>query len=407
MVDVTDLPHGITTVNMIATTRQQPNPRIILKNGGVIEARSWEIPGNLYGPTVGRIAVDEFGWLTSEAYAVLRSRVAETRVSGAGFMRFTGNVGEVGGEAESIYQHALSGAAGWACRVWTWRDRAECAPCTCDDGKEVAVSLEEWSVKRHHHKCERGLYLSQLYDTKLRMSDLHFRQLYGAEWLDWSSLPAYTFDRSVHVTKDVSEEPSLGLDLSCDFNVDPMCWIIGQHTATEAWELDEIILPGGATTQIACQEFLRRFPGGGDRELNVFGDSSGNARGTKSPKSDYDIMRTLIGSRWKGLRLNIPPRNPPVTARLNAVNAMLKDGGGKTHYYIHPRCQKLATDFARVALKPGTRDLDKSNKALTHASDAAGYRLVRLFPVRFGIGHISGGAWRPPHSENPAFGGAW
>jgi hypothetical protein len=93
-----------------------------------------------------------------------------------------------------------------------------------------------------------------------------------------------------------------------------------------------------------------------------------------------------------------------VTDRLNAVNAMLKNGEGATRYYLHPRCERLATDFARVAVKPGTRDLDKSNKALTHASDAEGYRLVRLFPVRR-VGIASrGGAWRPTLSQNPAFG---
>jgi len=219
-------------------------------------------------------------------------------------------------------------------------------------------------------------------DVKARMSDLHFRQLYGAEWLDWSSLPAYTFDRSVHVTKDVREEPSLGLDLSCDFNVDPMCWVIGQHNANEAWEIDEIVLPGGATTQAACQEFLRRYPGSWTRELRIFGDASGNARGTKSPESDYSIIRKQIGEKWAQIRFDVPTKNPPVMSRLNAVNAMLRSGSGKVRYYLHPRCAKLATDLARVALRPGTRDIDKSNKSLTHASDAAGYRLVMLFPVQ-------------------------
>ena len=370
------------STNMVLTTRQAPNPRIILRNGGIIEARSWDIPENLYGPTVGRIACDEFGYLTTEAYTVLRSRVAETRVHGAGFMRFTGNVGEVGGEAENIFRHAMSGAPGWACRTWTWKDRALAGPCACDNGEPLPVSLEREEVERHGPNCERGLYLLQLMDVKARMSDLHFRQLYGAEWLDWSSLPAYTFDRAVHVTGDVKEQESLDIDLSCDFNVDPMVWIIGQHTATEAWDMDEIVLPGGATTQAACLEFLRRYPGSWTRGLNVYGDASGNARGTKSPESDYSIIRRVIGEKWAQLRFNVPPKNPPVMMRLNSVNAMLKNAEGKVRYYVHPRCAKLATDWARVALKPGTRDIDKSNKSLTHASDAAGYRLVMLFPVQ-------------------------
>jgi len=209
----------------------------------------------------------------------------------------------------------------------------------------------------------------------------YFRQLYGAEWLDWSSLPAYTFDRSVHVTADVHEEPTLPLDLSCDFNVDPMCWVIGQHNAREAWALDEIVIPGGATTQAACAEFLSRYPGSKGRELQVFGDASGSARGTKSTRSDYQIIQQGLGAAWRHLHMMVPASNGPVTERLNTVNAMLRNGDGEVRYYIHPRCEKLANDLARVSLKPGTRDIDKTNRQLTHSSDAEGYRLVALFPV--------------------------
>jgi hypothetical protein len=233
----------------------------------------------------------------------------------------------------------------------------------------------------HGPLCERGIYLRDIAARRNTMSAAHFRQLYGAEWVDWSSLPAYTFDRSIHVTADVHEEPSLPLDLSCDFNVDPMCWIVGQHTATEAWALDEIVIPGGATTSAACSEFLRRYPGNTKRDLNVYGDASGKARGTKSNQSDYQIIQQEIGSAWPRLRMNVPNGNGPVTERLNAVNALLRSGDGGVRYYVHPRCETLANDLARVSLKPGTRDIDKSNRNLTHASDAEGYRLVSLFPV--------------------------
>jgi hypothetical protein len=54
-------------------------------------------------------------------------------------------------------------------------------------------------------------------------------------------------------------------------------------------------------------------------------------------------------------------------------------------------------------LKPGTREIDKTNKALTHASDAAGYRLVRLYPIQEASGDVKGGTWRPRDSNNPAW----
>jgi len=48
---------------------------------------------------------------------------------------------------------------------------------------------------------------------------------------------------------------------------------------------------------------------------------------------------------------------------------------------IHPRCSSMIEDLARVGFKPGTRQLDKSNPRLTHASDALGYCIVRLWPA--------------------------
>jgi hypothetical protein len=322
---------------------------------------------------------------------------------GLGQIRMAGNVGEIGGTAERLFMLGLSGREGWAARTWTWKERAAAATCECGMN---GSGMEIETADAHDAACERGLYLRDLSSRKAIMSPNHFRQLYEAEWLDWSSLPAYTFERAVHVTADVHEEPSLPLDLSCDFNLDPMCWVIGQHTAKEAWALDEIVIPGGATTQQACAEFLRRRPGTKIRDLNVYGDASGKAGSTKSSRSDYQIIQQEIGAAWPRLRMHVPNGNGPVTERLNAVNAMLRSGDGGVRYYLHPRCQHGATDLARVSVKPGTRDLDKTNKQLTHWSDAEGYRLVRLFPVHGVSSRIRGGAWQPGSgmSENPAYG---
>ena len=79
--------------------------------------------------------------------------------------------------------------------------------------------------------------------------------------------------------------------------------------------------------------------------------------------------------------MNVPSRNPAVVARVNAVNARHRSADGQVRHFTHPRCKQLIGDRARVSWKPGTRDIDKSNKKLTHASDASDYRLVALYPV--------------------------
>lgn len=351
-----------------------PPLRAELVNGSTIEARSWDRPDGLYGPTVARIAVDEFGLLTDEAWAAMSSRTRETALHGLGQIRGAGNVQEVGGTAETLYRTAETGRPGWACRTWTWRDRAMDAPCRCD-----TTSIEIEDADQHHPECHRGVYLTGLSDEREIMSEAHFRQLYEAEWLDWSALPVYTFERAVHVDAAKAEyDPALPIELSCDFNVDPMCWVLGQHKGDLSWDYDEIVLPGGATTNDACSEFIRRHP---ERKTHVvvYGDASGNSRRTTSNRSDYDIIRDRLGGKYISVRYEVPASNPPVQERVNTVNARLKNANGHVRHWTHPRCEKLIEDRIRVSWKPGTRDIDKRDKSRTHASDAADYRLVRLY----------------------------
>lgn len=383
----------------------QPPLKMKLINGSIIEAKSWDNYEGLYGPTVARVGSDEFGYLTPEAGAAISSRLTESALKGLGYWRLAGNVSEVGGEAEAMWRMAADEhRAGWSARCWTWRERAEACVCKCGDfGLELPISLE--GVEEHQPLCERGLYLREIADRRAKMSMAQFRQLYEAEWLDWAANPTYVFERAVHIRGDLRLDSHLPLHLSCDFNVAPMAWVIGQSHKDQAWDLDEIEIDGNATTQAAAKEFLRRYPGSRTQELWIFGDASGKSKSTKSTKSDYQILHEMLRPAWPRLRFMVPEANPPVTDRINSVNSMLKSGAGETRYYIHNRCKKLANDYARVSTKPGTRDLDKTNKSLTHFSDAAGYRLHRLFPVRRPeISRLRGGLWVPKITSNPAFG---
>jgi hypothetical protein len=48
---------------------------------------------------------------------------------------------------------------------------------------------------------------------------------------------------------------------------------------------------------------------------------------------------------------------------------------------IDPRCKTLINDLEKVTNKQGTREIDKSNKMLSHSSDALGYYTFYQFPV--------------------------
>jgi hypothetical protein len=359
------------------TTRPPLEARLV--TGARIQGRSWDNPDAMYGPTIMGAIVDEFGQLTWEAYGALSSRRAESITWGYCFYRYLGNVGEMGGPAEELWNLAESGAPGFASRRWTWKERAQAHQCPCGNGTQIPIALGH--SEEHRNTCARGEYLGFIEREAARMSSPQFRQLYDAEWVDWNQLPAYGFDRGRHVQPH-ADDPSLDLDLSCDFNVDPMCWTIGQHKGLEAWEIDELVLEGGATTQAAADEFVRRYADP-KRNVEIYGDASGKARTTKSLNTDYEIIRTVLTPHFNEVRMSVPASNPGVGERLNAVNALLMPADGSApRYTVDPSCKTLINDLARVSLRPGTRDLDKRNKRLTHASDAAGYRLASLYPVQ-------------------------
>ena len=353
------------------------SPPLVAKliGGATIEGRSWERPDGLYADTVLGGVVDEFGQLTREAYSAISSRRAEMVPRGMGRFRFVGNVGEIGGPAEELWNQAEAGELGFACRRWTWLDRAKAHHCPC----EVEPNIAEDSPP-HAPGCARGAYVSFIGSEAVRMSEPQWRQLYGAEWADWNLLPVYNFNRDDHVSTDHERIDALPLDLSCDFNVDPMSWIVGQHKGPFVWDFDEIIIPSGATTRQACLEFKRRYPK--VHTLNIYGDASGKARSTKSKQSDYQIIQEELRPHVVNFRMDVPSANPAVVARTNAVNAKLAPAMGEATYGIHPRCTHLIKDRARVSWKPGTREIDKKNRSLTHASDASDYRLAYLYPVK-------------------------
>ena len=56
-----------------------------------------------------------------------------------------------------------------------------------------------------------------------------------------------------------TEEGLVGISEENANHPDGMAWVVGQHKGDEAWVLDEISIPGGATTEQACREFIRRY----------------------------------------------------------------------------------------------------------------------------------------------------
>ncbi|PYR48160.1 MAG: hypothetical protein DMF89_16455 [Acidobacteria bacterium] len=193
-------------------------------------------------------------------------------------------------------------------------------------------------------------------------------------WLDGQ--PAYpTFDERLHWTPAVpAPDRRAPLVLTCDFNVAPMCWVIGQRRigpqGPEAHVLDGITQPV-ATTDSACEEFLQKFPTW-PTGIQIYGDCNGRNRRAAGP-----------------VTLCVPRQNPPVAHRLSAVNRLLKNARGVTRLWVRKweparACptRPLVRSLQRTKVPPGKQDVEKKpGETITHAGEALGYWIARAFPT--------------------------
>jgi hypothetical protein len=218
--------------------------------------------------------------------------------------------------------------------------------------------------------------------------------------------PAYPpFDERLHWTEAVAA-PDLAqpIVLCCDFNVAPMCWVIGQQRTGNAGpevHVLEGITQDVATTDSCCDEFLEKFPScpGG---IHVYGDCNGRNRDVRSHKSNYAIIAERLKAAGP-VTLKVPSHNPPVADRLSAVNRLLKNANGVTRLYVRKWGQArtcatrpLVRSLQRSKMAPGKQDVEKKpGETITHAGEALGYWIAQAFPVR--KPQISAGAARMEH----------
>jgi hypothetical protein len=204
--------------------------------------------------------------------------------------------------------------------------------------------------------------------------------------------PAYhVFDADRQWREDVPEfDQAQPLVLCCDFNVSPMCWVIGQRrigpAGPEAHVLEGCTLEV-ATTDTACDAVLAKFPSAPAGWL-VYGDCNGRNRSVQSHRSNYDIIAQRL-SLSGPVKLKVPSSNPPIAERLSAVNRLCLSASGHTRLWVrkwlpYRECptRGLVRSLQRSKVRAGREDLEKKpGETVTHAADALGYWIAAEWPV--------------------------
>lgn len=192
----------------------------------------------------------------------------------------------------------------------------------------------------------------------------------------------------------------LPLQIAVDFNINPgMHCLIGQHfkeggamvgstkadpadCLTTVMEIHEARM-NVKTMVHALRHWLETEHGGWrwNSPLQIFGDASGSSHWAGAGESCYDVFAECLRVAGIPHQLKVPLSNPHVADRVNAVNCALSDAAGHVRYKIHPRCQRLIDDY-RAMRWSNDGTADKRDHHRSHASDADGYRVHYLLPIR-------------------------
>lgn len=205
-----------------------------------------------------------------------------------------------------------------------------------------------------------------------------FRQEWEASFEALAGRAYYAFDRRKHVGA-VELQSGLPVCVSFDFNVHPATAVIGQAHGDEPWIWREVWKPlaGGEATRAsatAARDLLAQV--GWTGQIRLYGDATGTSAKTTGP-SDHAVLKEVFPSAtWC-----LPHSNPHVRDRVAAVNARFETMDGRSHFRVDPSCKRLIADFEQVIFAENGELDQKTNKELTHISDAAGYWIVRDFPV--------------------------
>lgn len=223
-----------------------------------------------------------------------------------------------------------------------------------------------------------------LRDFQQTMDLKDYLEQFDARWQTAGGGIFFAFDREYNV-RDVVYDPRRPLIVGCDFNVDPMAWVVGHASLDpkrmewfdEIWKRDTNT---AAVLDILFQRY-KDHKGG----VHFYPDASGTARKTSSNTTDIQLIYGHKGFKALGRSVHYRKANPPLTDRFAACNAMFCNAAGDRRMFVDPKCKRLIRDLEARYYKEGTRepaDGDARNKGLVgHPSDAMGYPVFALFPV--------------------------
>lgn len=253
----------------------------------------------------------------------------------------------------------------------------------------------EWSA---HTWTTDQVVAKHIVDQARREMDPHtFDQEYRGSFITFSGRAYYTFGDH-NVIEHAKYLPNRPLRVCFDFNTAPGIAVICQEQPKSLYPelgpeyddkltvvLSEVYIPKHSNTPMVCNKIIHEWGDHPDRVI-AYGDATGGAKGTTSVDgSDWDIIDKAMNRKFGKRYLNAVPRsNPREKVRVNAMNSRCMTDDGTIKYVLDKKhAPHLQKDFEGVITLEGTAgEIDKkTDKSLTHLTDAMGYYIHAEFPI--------------------------
>lgn len=212
----------------------------------------------------------------------------------------------------------------------------------------------------------------------------------GEDCDDTSGLVTKGFNKNKQVIDGLTICPGYPIHLTCDFNVDPMCWYICQIYNNNVYVLYEMVKEN-TTTESAAQVVADLLNNYKETPIIINGDASGDYKTTKGVDYIY-LKNNLIRNQFKNLDIRIMPKNPGIEYRISCWNNMILGSDNQHHIFIHPQCKYLLYNIDNQEVEPGTSrpkrissskiKNDPFAKYLGHPIDAISYLVCLYFPIK-------------------------
>lgn len=189
------------------------------------------------------------------------------------------------------------------------------------------------------------------------------------------------FDYQAHVTDEDLYNPAMPIVMCCDFNIEPMSWILLHDMPPMDVVFGELVDNERTRTEYHIQDFVRIYRDHENKIIHLYGDASGKHGHTSSIKSNYQIIKEVLAAEQWEIQDYVPTANPPVSERLDASNKRLKDWqrDGESFVIISNKCANLIDSLEQSKRKGD--GIDKKGN-VEHAAEAWSYYSVQKYPIR-------------------------